>query len=179
MTTSLSSIMTILISSSTLAPSSLLSKIWSFKKFWKLRSNHSSAQNTPRAFPLCRREDTDLKMTFLSSKPCLASFPTLLFSSYSSSAFLPYCGSMSAREALPEYLMAAVPSPQNALSQWLYMVPSHSACMSLIKCHLPSDSAPDYLFESIILPTKHLSPFNILYKSYLLGYCLNIAPTRM
>lgn len=74
-------IMTILISASALAPWSLLSNRWSFKNFWKHKSNHSSTQNTPRTFPLHRRKARNLKTI---SKPFLASSPTNPFSSYSS-----------------------------------------------------------------------------------------------
>lgn len=80
-TTSVAIIMTILISASALAPWSLLSNRWSFKNFWKHKSNHSSTQNTPRTFPLHRRKARNLKTI---SKPFPASSPTNPFSSYSS-----------------------------------------------------------------------------------------------
>lgn len=52
LTTSLATIMTIPIPATTLAPWSLLSNSWSFKNFWKLKSNNFSAQ-TLQGLSLC------------------------------------------------------------------------------------------------------------------------------
>lgn len=84
-TTSVATLMTILISASTMPPENLLSNSWCFQTFWKLKSNHSSAQNTPRIFSLHGRA-TVLRMIFVYSWPSRASSPPPALFSYPSPA---------------------------------------------------------------------------------------------
>lgn len=130
-------------------PQSLVSKSWNFKNFWKLKSNHSSAQNTPGTFPLHRRK---AKVFWKwSSCPPNPFWPYLLPLPFPlAQPALSHCCSLRAGEVPPQGLYSCCSLCQEISLPIVLHSSSLISFLSLIKRHSTTELLPDHLFKSII-----------------------------